>query len=78
MVVQDLTEDGVWLEIIKNKYLKGKPLTTVTIKLRDSQFWKGLMKVKNQFLQFGTFSAKSRVDVRFWEDHWVGNVILKE
>ena len=72
-----LTEEGVWLEILKNKYMKGRPLTTVTVKPRDSQFWKGLMKVKDQFLQFGTFSTKSGVDIRFWEDRWVGQYDLK-
>ena len=36
------------------------------------------MKVKEQFLQFDSFSARSGVDVHFWEDRWVGNMSLRE
>jgi hypothetical protein len=31
-------EEGMWQELIKNKYLKGKPLVQVENKLGDSHF----------------------------------------
>jgi hypothetical protein len=36
------------------------------------------MKVKNEFLCFGTFLIKDGSQVRFWEDKWLGNSTLRE
>jgi hypothetical protein len=36
------------------------------------------MKVKNEFLCFGTFLIKNGSQVRFWEDTWLGNSTLRE
>jgi hypothetical protein len=44
-----LNEDGVWHELIRNKYLHSKTLSQVEAKPLDSFFWKGLMKVKEDF-----------------------------
>ena len=45
-----LSEDeGVWIELIHNKYLHSKSLSQVNSKPTDSPFWKGLMKVKDDF-----------------------------
>ena len=43
-------EDGIWQQILKNKYLKSKTVTQVEKKSGDSQFWSGLMSVKQYFL----------------------------
>jgi hypothetical protein len=45
-----LNEDRVWQQLLKNKYLKNKTLTQVQHMPGDSQFWAGLMKVKEEFL----------------------------
>jgi hypothetical protein len=34
------------------------------------------MKVKNDFLKFGTFTIKDGSHIRFWEDKWLGNMPL--
>ena len=39
----------------------------------DSHFWSGVMKAKELFFQFGTFSVRDGSQVRFWEDTWLGN-----
>ena len=39
----------------------------------DSHFWSGVMKAKEFFFQFGTFSVRDDSQVRFWEDTWLGN-----
>jgi hypothetical protein len=44
-----LYEQGVWQELIQNKYLHSKTLSQVMAKPTDSPFWKGLMKVKEDF-----------------------------
>jgi hypothetical protein len=71
-----LTTDGTWQEILRNKYLGTKPLVQVQWKSGDSHFWAGLMKVKNEFLKFGTFTIKDGSQIRFWEDKWLGNRTL--
>jgi hypothetical protein len=45
-----LNEDGVWQELLQNKYLRLKTLSEVQVKPTDSPFWKGLMRVKDDFL----------------------------
>ena len=36
------------------------------------------MKVKNDFLKFGTFTINNGSQVRFWEDIWLGNRPLRQ
>ena len=36
------------------------------------------MKVKNDFLKFGSFIIKDGSQIRFWEDVWLGNTTLRE
>ena len=36
------------------------------------------MKVKANFLKFGTFIIKDGSQIRFWEDAWLGNRFLRE
>jgi hypothetical protein len=69
-----LTEqEGVWLKLIQNKYLHSKSLSQVSVKPNDSPFWKGLMKVKEEFFERGKFKIGNRVETRFWEETWLGN-----
>jgi hypothetical protein len=75
---QLLTTDGTWQQLLCNKYLGSKPLSQVQWKSGDSTFWAILMKVKNEFLHFGTFLLKDGSHVRFWEDKWLGNSTLRE
>jgi hypothetical protein len=46
-----VNENGVWQQILHNKYLHSKTLSQVTSKPTDSPFWKGLVKVKEDFLR---------------------------
>jgi hypothetical protein len=66
-------EEGVWQELLRNKYLHSKSLSEVTMKPTDSPFWKGLMKVKEAFFSRGSFDVGNGEDTRFWEDAWLGN-----
>jgi hypothetical protein len=44
-----LNEEGVWQELLHNKYLSQKTLAEVQAKPTDSPFWKVLMRVKDDF-----------------------------
>jgi hypothetical protein len=52
-----LNKQGVWQELIQNKYLHFKTLSQVMAKPTDSPFWKGLMKVKKDFFSRGNFKV---------------------
>lgn len=73
-----LTSDDTWQQLIRNKYLGSKPLVEVDWKTGDSHFLYSLMKVKQDFLCFGTFKIKNGSHVRFWEDTWLGGQGLKD
>jgi hypothetical protein len=57
--------------------MNSKPLSQILWKNGDSHFWESLMKVKNNFLQFGTFTVKNGEQIRFWEDIWLGGMSLR-
>jgi hypothetical protein len=50
----------------KNKYMNDKAIGQVQRKPGDSQFWAGLMNVKECFLGFGTFRVNNGRNIRFW------------
>ncbi|WVZ95347.1 hypothetical protein U9M48_041127, partial [Paspalum notatum var. saurae] len=54
-----LTEDGLWQDLLRKKYLHSKAITQVSKQPGDSQFWVGLMHLQNGR------------QIRFWEDRWV-------
>jgi hypothetical protein len=66
-------EEGLWQDIIKNKYLKGKTLSQVERKKGDSHFLSGLMEVKKLVMERGRFRIQDGTQTRFWEDLWIGN-----
>jgi hypothetical protein len=71
-------KEGVWQELLHNKYLKNKTLSQVTTKPTNSQSWKGLMKVKIDFLDRGYFKVGNGQNTRFWEDTWLGDTPLSQ
>ena len=68
-----LTEDGVWHELMRNKYLHSKSLSQVKVRPNESPFWKVLMKVKDEFFNRGSFTVGNGENTRFWEDTWLGD-----
>ncbi|WVZ96424.1 hypothetical protein U9M48_042062 [Paspalum notatum var. saurae] len=71
-------EDGIWQELLRNKFLKGKSLSQTNKKAKNSHFWKSVMGVKDQFLNLGRFKLVSGNQIRFWEDIWLDNQALKD
>jgi hypothetical protein len=72
-----INTEGAWQQLIRNKYLGTKTITQVTRNLGDSQFWSGLMSVKDDFLNMGRFYLQDGKKIRFWEDLWMGDTALK-
>ncbi|WVZ91915.1 hypothetical protein U9M48_038026 [Paspalum notatum var. saurae] len=70
-------EEGMWQSLIRNKYLQSKPLGSGTKKPGVSNFWAGIMEVKELFLSLGSFNIGDGTQIRFWEDNWCGNQPLK-
>uniref|UniRef100_A0A8I7B4Q7 Reverse transcriptase zinc-binding domain-containing protein n=1 Tax=Hordeum vulgare subsp. vulgare TaxID=112509 RepID=A0A8I7B4Q7_HORVV len=68
--------EGMWFQILKNKYLHSKTLAQVKVRPEDSPFWKGLMKVKVTFFQRVRFVVGDGASTRFWEDTWLGDTPL--
>ena len=38
----------------------------------DSPFWKGIMRIKEDFYSRGSFKVGNGMNTRFWEDTWLG------
>jgi hypothetical protein len=64
-----LTEEGVWQQLLTNKYLKNQTLAQVEVKPTDSPFRKGLMRVKNIFFIRGFFKVGNGSDICFFGGH---------
>jgi hypothetical protein len=60
-----VTTDGTWQQLLRNKYLGSKPLVQVERKQGGSHFWASLLKVKHDFLRFGSIIIKDGSQVRF-------------
>ena len=58
--------------------MSSKCLSHVHIRPGDSHFWKGLLKVREDFMGCGTFKIKDGSQIRFWEDTWVDTKPLKD
>jgi hypothetical protein len=67
-----INEEGMWQELLHKKYLSSKTLSQVSANPTDSPFWKGLMKVKDEFFKRGSFQIGNGQSTRFWEDIWLG------
>jgi len=73
-----INEEGIWQQLLRNKYLANKTITQVEKKPGDSQFWSGLMKVKNVFLRWVSFKVHNGEQVSFWNDVWLGHTSFRE
>jgi hypothetical protein len=55
---------------LHNKYLLGNTLSHVQVKPTNTLFWKGIMRVKEDFFQHGSFVVGDNMKTRFKEDTW--------
>jgi hypothetical protein len=64
-IVKLLNDDGIWQQVLKKKYLKGRTLSQVEKKNGDSHFWAGLMEVRDLMLQRGRLEFKMAPKIDF-------------
>jgi hypothetical protein len=66
-----LKEEGTWHSLLRNKYLSTRYFSQVQIKPNASHFWKGLLKVMEDFVGCGTFNLRDGSETKFWENTWI-------
>lgn len=70
------TEDGLWQEIVKAKYLKNKPISTVKNRMDDSPVWKDLLKVRHVYLKGRKITTGNGCKTLLWKDTWLDDTPL--
>ena len=63
-------EEGLWQDLLRNKYLKHRTLSQTSKKNGEFTFLVKPDGVKDQFLNLGRFKLVSGNQIRFWEDKW--------
>lgn len=63
---------GLWQKILRRKYCKGKLFTQVSPKQGDSQFWSGILHVRDVFLGCCRRLVGNGKRTMFWVDEWWG------
>lgn len=70
------TEDGLWQDIVKAKYVKGKPIGAIKSKINDFPIWSNLLKVRHYYLQGRKCKLGDGKSIRFWQDSWLSDTPL--
>jgi hypothetical protein len=68
--------NGLWQKIIKEKYIKGKPLISVTQKQDDSHFWKKILGLRDMFCSHCKIIVGNDRKTSFWKNSWTGDYPL--
>ena len=69
-------DGGLWLQLVKAKYLRGCPLMACERK-EGSQFWRSLQAIKHEIRLGATFSVGDGGSTLFWLDSWLGERPLR-
>ena len=64
------------LEVLRNKYLKGGSVCQSKVR-NGSQFWQGLMSVKDWYVKGTSWSLGNGTKIKFWQDVWIDNCPFK-
>jgi hypothetical protein len=71
------TENGVWQQIIKFKYLKNDSICTVKHRQTYSAIWSDLLNVRDIYLQRRNMNVGNGQKTLFWKDKWLYNDSLE-
>jgi hypothetical protein len=74
--LNNVGEGDTCCELLKNKYMKNKPLAACNGK-GGSHFWQGVNKVKHKFRWGAKMEVHNGENTIFWSDVWRGEVPLK-
>jgi hypothetical protein len=64
-------EDGMWQEVVRNKYMLGETVGTVKHMLDNSPTWTDLLKTKNIYLRGRKVETENGKMTLFWKDPWL-------
>lgn len=67
-------ESSIWQRTITQKYIRGKNIYNIKIKIFDSPTWKGLMKVKTHYLKGRHVVTNSSDKSIFWHESWISEI----
>jgi hypothetical protein len=65
------SEEGLWQELVKLKYVKGTPIFLVKNRQSDSPKWCDIVKIRHIYLQGRKFMVNNGKLVSFWLDSWL-------
>src|SRR4051812_45246545 len=63
-------EGGLWLQLVKAKYLRGRPLLACDCR-EGSQFWRAIQDIKHLIRRGSRFEVGDGQGVLFWLDPWI-------
>ena len=69
-------DGGLWLQLVKAKYLRGCPLMACERK-DGSQFWRSIQTIKHEIRLGAAFSVGDERGTLFWLDSWLGGQPLQ-
>lgn len=67
------TEEGIWQEIARAKYIKDGTVCSVSHRINDSPVWTNLLKVKHIYLQGRKLNVRNGKKASLWKDSWINN-----
>ena len=71
-------EEGFWQDMVRAKYLRKCTFTQCKPSPLHSQFWSGLLAVRDTFYSCCKRIIGNGKSTRFWEDIWVGQQPLSQ
>jgi hypothetical protein len=69
-------DGGLWLQLIKAKYLRGRPLMSCQCR-EGSQFWRSIQDIKHEIRAGVTYSIGDGVGTLLWLDPWLADQPLR-
>jgi hypothetical protein len=70
--------EGLWVDILKAKYLGDRDVFAHETPWKGSQFWSALQKVKWYFKLGARHHVQNGNQTYFWLDWWLGNTPLRD
>jgi hypothetical protein len=67
-------QEGIWLDLVRLKYINQKPLYLVPNRKNDSPVWSDLLKVRHIYLKRRTFRVNNGKLVSFWLGIWLDDI----
>jgi hypothetical protein len=72
------TQQGLWQDIVKAKYLRNKIVASVQSRFNDSPCWKALLSMKDTYMAGRKVGVGNGDICRLWKDHFIGTSPLCE